>query len=379
MNMKHAIPTALTLAVAAFPAAAQTVTETTAHANISATVVADGLSHPWGMAILPDGALLVTEREGALRIVGSDGALSDPIPGLPDVAAAGQGGLLDVALAPDFGETGEIWFTFSEPGRGGAGTALGRATLTNWRSGMPGLDNVETVFSMSRKTGTSHHFGSRIVFAADGTIFMTTGDRGASDRAQDFSDHAGAVLRLNRDGSIPADNPFADAAEAAPEIWSKGHRNLQGAALDPETGDLWTVEHGARGGDEINRPEAGLNYGWPVISYGRHYSGAAIGVGADAPGYEQPRYYWDPSIAPSGLAVYSGDMFPEWRGDLLVGALKYQLVVRLDRNEDGEIVDEERMLEGEFGRIRDITVAPDGSLYLLTDEDRGAIVHVTRG
>jgi len=377
MFIKPACLSALALAFA-LPALADTVTETTEHADISANVVTDGLSHPWGMDILPDGALIVTEREGALRIV-RDGAVSDPIAGLPDIAVVGQGGLLDVALAPDFADTGEIYLTFSDPGEGGQGTALARAVLEGWQDGAAELANLETLFSMEKKTGTGHHFGSRIVFAGDGTVFITTGDRGDSDRAQDFADTAGAVLRLNRDGSIPADNPFARGEDAAPEIWSKGHRNLQGAALDPQTGALWTVEHGARGGDEINRPEAGKNYGWPVISYGRHYSGRKIGVGAEAPGYEQPEYYWDPSIAPSGLAVYSGEMFPEWQGDLLVGALKFQLLVRLDRNEAGEIVDEERMLDGEFGRIRDVTVAPDGSIFLLTDEDPGAIIHVTRG
>ena len=377
MMIKPAFLSALALAIA-LPAAADTVTETTEHADIAANVVADGLSHPWGMDILPDGALIVTEREGALRIV-RDGAVSDPVAGLPDIAVVGQGGLLDVALAPDFADTGEIYLTFSDPGEGGQGTALVRAVLEGWQDGVAELADLEPLFSMEKKTGAGHHFGSRIVFAGDGTVFVTTGDRGDSDRAQDFSDTAGAVLRLNRDGSIPADNPFVQDEDAAPELWSKGHRNLQGAALDPQTGALWTVEHGARGGDEINRPEAGNNYGWPVISYGRHYSGMKIGVGAEAPGYEQPKFYWDPSIAPSGLAVYSGAMFPEWQGDLLVGALKFQLLVRLDRNDEGEIVGEERMLEREFGRIRDVTVAPDGSIFLLTDEDSGAIVHITRG
>ncbi|WP_425417449.1 PQQ-dependent sugar dehydrogenase [Oricola indica] len=369
--------TLFALAVAVFPAAADTHVEKTDKVDISATVVADGLSHPWGMDILPDGALLVTEREGRLRIA-RDGELSEPATGLPEIAAEGQGGLLDIALAPDFADSAEVYFTFSEPGPGGAGTALGRAVLEDWDSPAPRLSGVETIFSMAKKTGTGHHFGSRIVFAGDGTVFVTTGDRGDSERAQDLSDHAGAVLRVNRDGSIPEDNPYAGDEAAAPEIWSKGHRNLQGAALDPQTGALWTVEHGARGGDEINRPEAGKNYGWPVISYGRHYSGAEIGVGTEAPGYEQPQYYWDPSIAPSGMAVYQGEMFPEWNGDLLVGALKYRMLVHLDRDESGAITGEERLLEGAFGRVRDVTVAPDGSIYLLTDEDPGAIVRVTR-
>lgn len=376
MTTKHALALLIALA-AASPAAAQTVTERTEAAGIVATVVADGLSHPWGMDILPDGALVVSERGGALRIL-RDGVVSTPLPGLPEIAAVGQGGLLDVALAPDFAETGELYFSFSEAGEGGVGTALGRAVLESWDGPRPRLVDTRTIFSMNRKTGTGHHFGSRIAFARDGAIFLTTGDRGDGDRAQDFADHAGAVLRLARDGSAPADNPFASDPDAAPEIWSKGHRNVQGAAIDPQTGALWTVEHGARGGDEINRPEPGLNYGWPVISFGHHYSGATIGVGSAAPGYEQPRYYWDPSIAPSGLAVYSGAMFPEWEGDLLVGALKYQMLVRLDRDETGAIQSEERMLKGRFGRIREVTVAPDGSLYLLTDEDPGAVVHVTR-
>jgi glucose/arabinose dehydrogenase len=364
------------LLTASAAASAQSVTEPTRSFEIDATVVADGLSHPWGMDILPDGAIVVTERGGNLRIV-RDGALSAPLPGLPDIAIGGQGGLLDVALAPDFTATGEIYFTFSDPGSGGAGTGLAKAILAGWDGGSPELTNVEILFSMEKKTAVGRHFGSRIVFPGDGTVFITTGDRGDSERAQDFQDHAGAVLRINRDGSIPAGNPFANGG-GKPEIWSKGHRNPQGAALDPETGELWTVEHGARGGDEINRPEAGKNYGWPVISYGRHYSGAEIGVGTAADGYEQPLFYWDPSIAPSGLAVYRGEMFPEWDGDLLVGALKYQLLSRLERDGSGAIVGEERMLQGEFGRIRDVTVAPDGSVYLLTDQDAGAIVRITR-
>jgi len=374
---RFVLPLAFVLVSAAFPAAAETVTEMTAEADIAAAVVATGLAHPWGMDFLPGGSILVTEREGAMRIL-RGGVMSEPVSGLPEIAVAGQGGLLDVALAPDFGKTGEIFFTFSEPGPGGAGTALAKAVLQDWDTARPRLSEVETVFSMNRKSDTTHHFGSRIVFAPDGTVFVTTGDRGESARAQDFGDHAGSVIRINRDGSVPADNPFAGDEKAAPEIWSKGHRNIQGADIDRQTGDLWTVEHGARGGDEINRPRAGLNYGWPEISYGRHYSGAQIGSGTRAPGYEQPEYYWDPSIAPSGLAVYRGAMFPEWDGDLLVGALKYQLLARLERDETGAIVAEERMLKGKFGRIRDVSVAADGSVYLLTDDDPGSIVRITR-
>ncbi len=303
--------------------------------------------------------------------------LSDPVAGVPNVAARGQGGLLDVIASPDFATTGLICFSFSEPGSEGAGTAVGCAELV--RNGNSArLEGLKIVFSMERKTTTNRHFGSRLVFHPDGTLFITTGDRGDSMRAQDMRDHAGAVLRINPDGSIPRDNPDPDGEKGLPEVWSKGHRNVQGATLDPATGTLLTVEHGAKGGDEVNRPEAGKNYGWPVVSYGVNYSGTTIGVGTDAPGYEQPLFYWDPSIAPSGLAVYNGTMFPEWQGDLLVGSLKFELVSRLVRDGSGAITDEERMFEGEFGRIRDVNIAPDGSVWLLTDERDGKIIRLSR-
>ena len=345
--------------------------------EIRTDVVADGLENPWGLAFLPDNAMLVTDRPGRMRIVGVDGSVSEPIAGLPEVSARGQGGLLDVAVAPDFARSGRIYFTFSEPGRGGAGTAIASATLV--RDGaQPRLDNVEVLFSMAKKTGKGQHFGSRIVLHPDGTILFTTGDRGEGPRAQDMTDAAGAVLRINADGSVPADNPYASGENGAlPQIFSKGHRNPQGFAID-STGTLWTVEHGARGGDEVNNPQAGRNYGWPQISYGKNYNGRKIGVGTEAPGFEQPVHYWDPSIAPSGLAVYEGAMFPEWNGDLLVGALKFQLLSRLDRDDSGKIVKEERMLENQFGRIRDVNVAPDGAIWLLTDEGDGQIIRVSR-
>jgi glucose/arabinose dehydrogenase len=296
---------------------------------------------------------------------------------VPKVLAYGQGGLLDVALAKDFATSGTIFLSFTEPGpEGGGGTSVARARLV--RDGMKGrLEDVRIIFSTRKKTG-DRQFGSRIVVAKDGSLFVTTGDGGQPKRAQDYFDAAGSVLHIEPDGGIPADNPFRDGRKGLPQIWSKGHRNIDGAALDPQTGQLWTAEHGARGGDELNHPEAGKNYGWPVISYGTNYDGSKIGIGTAAPGYEQPVYYWDPSIAPSGLAIYNGAMFPEWRGDFLVGALKFELVARLRRGKDGKIVHEERMFRRAFGRIRDVTVAPDGSVWLLTDEDNGRIIRLSR-
>lgn len=344
--------------------------------TVSAETIADGLDHPWGLAFLPDGSLLVTERSGTMRLV-KQGKLSEPIENVPEVWANGQGGLLDIALAPDFSTSNTIYFTYSQPGQGGAGTALASAKLVYGSDGTE-LENVRTLVSMSKRTNKGQHFGSRIVISPDGKLFVTMGERGEQERAQDYMDHAGSVLRVNADGTIPSDNPYADGKKALPEIWSKGHRNPQGATWDPLTHSLLTLEHGAKGGDEINQPQAGKNYGWPVITYGVDYSGAKIGQGTAAEGYEQPLYYWDPSIAPSGLVAYSGDMFPEWKGDLLAGALKFEMLVRLDRDEKGKMKGEERLFEGEFGRIRDVRAAPDGSVYLLTDATNGKIIRLTR-
>jgi glucose/arabinose dehydrogenase len=329
------------------------------------------LEHPWGLAFLPDGRMLVTERPGRLRIVGKDGTLSAPVAGVPAVAADGQGGLLDVALAPDFAQSRMIYLSYSEPGEDGrAGTSVARARL-----GENGLDNVQVVFRQEPKVSGGAHFGSRLVFARDGNLFITTGDRQNRPFVQDLTKLQGKVIRIRPDGTIPPGNPFVNREGARPEIWSYGHRNIQGAALHPQTGQLWTVEHGARGGDELNAPKAGKNYGWPVITYGRDYSGAPIGEGQRKEGMEQPVHYWDPSIAPSGLMFYTGDRFPNWKGHLFVGALGHQLVARLEL--DGERVRaEEQLLEGMNRRIRAVVQGPDGFIYLLTDESDGRIMRI---
>ena len=366
------------LCAALMMAGAQTATAgdtvATEKLDVVVDVLATGLDHPWGVETLPDGSILVSERSGTLRRL-HEGRLSPPIIGLPEIAARGQGGLLDIALAGDFETSRTLFMSYSARGPQGLGTAISRARLSDDGTALSGL---EEIFRMNRFTGVGRHFGSRIAVADDGTLFFTIGDRGEGERAQDLGGHAGAVLRIGADGSIPADNPYATGGGAA-ELWSKGHRNPQGLDIDPKTGVLYSVEHGARGGDEVNRPKPGLNYGWPVISYGRHYSGARIGAGNAAEGYEQPVHYWDPSIAPGGMAVYRGAMFPEWDGDLLVAALKFQLLVRLDLDDEtGEVLGEERLFKGDYGRIRDVRVAPDGSVLMVTDEDNGSILRLSR-
>ena len=328
-----------------------------------------GLDEPWAIAFLPGGALLITERDG--QLIHIDGADRKSVSGLPKVFADGQGGLLDVIAARDFATTRQIFFTYSEPVRGGGRTALASAILAPDGAS---ITDLQTLFGQEGPRRGGRHFGSRVVEALDGTLFLTVGDRGARDQAQSMDVHSGKVIRINRDGSIPSDNPFLNGD--TPEIWSLGHRNPQGAALDAQ-GRLWTAEHGARGGDEVNQPQAGRNYGWPVISYGRHYSGGKIGEGTTKSGMEQPAHYWDPSIAPSGMMIYSGKMFPNWAGDAFVGSLKFDMISRLEVS--GSTAREvERLFQDRFSRIRDVREAPDGAIWFLSVGE-GAAYRVTPG
>jgi glucose/arabinose dehydrogenase len=328
------------------------------------------LEHPWALAFLPDGRILVTERPGRLRIVTKDGQLSKPLDGVPKVQVGGQGGLLDVAIDPKFDSNRLVYLSYAEPGEGGAGTAVARGRL-----GESGLEDLNVIYRQQPKVEGYNHFGSRLVFSTDGKLFVTQGERQAyRQQAQNLSSDLGKLVRINPDGSIPEDNPFVGRRGVRPEIYSYGHRNMQGAALHPETGQLWTVEHGARGGDELNHPEAGKNYGWPVITYGRDYSGMPIGEGTAKEGMEQPVYYWDPVIAPSGAVWYTGEKYPGWKGSLFIGSLRGALV-RLTL-ENGRVTSEERYL-GELGnRIRDVQQGPDGFLYVVTDEDDGRVLRV---
>jgi glucose/arabinose dehydrogenase len=341
--------------------------------RVKVSTVASGLEHPWGLAFLPDGRMLVTERPGRMRIVSARGELSAPLTGVPAVAASGQGGLLDVILAPDFADSKTIFFSYSEPRDGGSGTSVARAKLAD-----NALRDVKVIFRQMPAVQSAGHFGSRLVFSRDGMLFVTMGDRQQKHfavRAQDLESHFGKVVRIEPDGDAPKNNPFVDVPGAQPEIWSYGHRNVQGAALHPATGELWTVEHGARGGDELNIARAGANYGWPLVTYGVAYSGDKIGVGKQRPGIEDPVYYWVPSIATSGLAFYTGDKFPAWRGNVFVGALGGAGLARIEL--DGNTAKhQERLLVDLRERIRDVRNGPDGHLYLLTDSPKGRVLRV---
>jgi glucose/arabinose dehydrogenase len=336
---------------------------------IKVETVAKKLHFPWGLAFLPDGRMLVTERPGQLRIVEKDGTLSEPIKGVPEVFAQGQGGLLGITLDPNFTANKLIYFAFSEPGEGGAGTAVARAKL-----GEDSLDDVEVIFRQKPKVGGGNHFGGRVVFAPDGKLFVTLGDRFKFDPAQDLSSHLGKIVRINPDGSVPDDNPFVGQDGKLPEIWSYGHRNAQGAAIHPDTGKLWENEFGPLGGDELNIPEAGKNYGWPVVSWGKHYDGKEIPDPTTHPEFADAIDHWTPVISPSGMTFYTADTFPEWKGNLLIAGLSSQAIVRLTL--DGEkVTGEERIAMGR--RIRDVVQGPDGAVYVLVDDHKGKILRLT--
>ena len=365
-----ALAAGLSLALWQAPAFAQKRYPSSA-GDLAVETVASGLEHPWSLAFLPDGRMLVTERPGRLRLVETDGKLSRPITGVPNVMARGQGGLLDVALDPDFARNRLVYLSFAEPRANGNGTSVARGRLNEQGTA---LADTAVIFRQMPTVNSTMHFGSRLVFDRTGALFVTLGERFSQrDQAQNPENHIGKLVRIRPDGSVPADNPKKPGW--APEIWSIGHRNVQGAALHPQSGQLWTAEHGARGGDEINTPKAGLNYGWPVISYGVDYSGAKIGEGTARPGMEQPLFYWDPSIAPSGVAFYTGQVWPAWRNSLLVGALAGSQLARLST--DGEkVTGEERLLTDIGARIRDVRQGPDGLIYLVTDEDDGKVLRV---
>jgi glucose/arabinose dehydrogenase len=340
------------------------------HLRLDVQAVATGLDMPWAVELLPDGRYLVSERPGRLRIIAIDGSLSAPVRGVPEVYHDGQGGLLDVALDPFFAANRTIYFSYAEPRQSGNGTALARAVLVE-ESGGARLDGFKVLFRQMPTFQSDLHFGSRIVFAPDGKLFLTLGERGLPGgmvQSQDLRSHFGKVIRINSDGSVPADNPFVGRSDAQPEIWSYGHRNVQAAAVDPATGLLWTIEHGPRGGDELNQPQPGVNHGWPVITYGIDYPGTKIGDGiTQKDGMQQPVYYWDPVIAPSGMIVYQGSLFAQWQGSIFVGGLAGMKLVRLQM-EGGKVTGEEWLLRDRGARIRDVQQGPDGSIYALTEE-----------
>jgi len=373
--MNRSIIVGAALLVAASVVGAEVI-QTREHA-VRLTTITEGLDRPWGLAFLPDGRMLVTERSGRMRVVGRDGRLDPaPVAGLPRVDAHGQGGLLDVVLHPRYRDNGWVYWSYVQrDADGDSGTEVARGRL----AGGPGawrMQDVEVVFRMAPKSSSGFHFGSRLVFDRDGLLYVTLGDRGDMARAQKLDDHAGKILRLTDDGRPAPGNPFASNTKAKPEIYSLGNRNVQGAALHPKTGVLWANEHGPQGGDELNAIRAGVNYGWPVITYGVNYvSGSKIGEGTEKPGMAQPVKHWVPSPALAGLAFYDGDRFPRWRGDVLMGALRGQSLVRV-RLDGEKFVEDEFMLQGAVPRLRDVRIGPDGYVYLLTDVPNGAILRL---
>lgn len=364
----------ITASAILFAGSATAQTFDTEKGKINVATVASGLSQPWGIDFLPDGRMIVTEKPGQLRIVSAEGKISAPIKGVPSVDDSGQGGLLDVTLHPDFAANRKVFLSFSEAGAGGTSTAMASGILS---ADGTTLENVKTLFSQRPKVRGGRHFGSRVVFAPDGNVFLTTGDRGARHNAQKLGGHIGKVIRLTPDGKVPTDNPYVAKSGALPEIWSYGHRNIQGAAIHPATGKLWTIEHGPRGGDEINIPAAGVNHGWPVVTHGIEYSGGTIGDGLkNKPGMADPVYTWTPVIAPGGMTFYAGDLFPAWNGNLLIGGLRAGALVRLELDGD-KVVREERMLRQVGDRIRDVAIGPKGAVYVITDSGDGKILRIT--
>ena len=340
------------------------------HHDFRIEVLSEGLEHPWSLAFLPDGRLLVTERPGRLLLLDPRDGSRRQVEGTPEVVAQRQGGLLDVVLHPDFRDNGLVYLSYSARHGDGLSTHVGRGRLREGR-----LEDFEVLFRAEPGLSSGQHFGSRLLFDRNGYLFITVGDHGARDSAQDRGSHMGSLIRLHDDGRVPADNPFVAQPGARPEIYSYGHRNPQGLTLHPQSGALWLHEHGPRGGDEINLPEAGLNHGWPVTTHGREYHGPRIGPAPPQPGFAAPIHHWTPSIAPSGMAFYQGEAFPGWTGDLFVGALAHRHLQRL-RFEGGELVQQERLLEAQGLRIRDVRSGPDGYLYLLPDEDPASLLRL---
>ncbi len=378
--MKHIIPSfalaaGLGLATLLTPAVAQQTYPSSA-GPLRIETIAKGLSNPWALQFLDDGRMLVTERVGSLRIVDRDGTLSPPVEGVPKVLARSQGGLLDVLLDRNFAQNRTLYLTYAEPIEGGGRTAVARATLDAGEK--PRLSDVSVIFRQQGAISRGQHYGARIVQAKDGNLFVALGEHSTNrEMAQKLDNHLGKVVRIAPDGSVPKDNPFVGKDGALPEIWSYGHRNPQGLAFNPADGKLWEQEHGAQGGDELNIVERGKNYGWPVVSHGVNYGGSPIGSGkAQAPGMQDPVFHWTPSIAPSGMTFYTGDLFPAWKGSVFNGGLKLQLLSRVSLKND-KAVDEERMLQGLGERIRDVRQGPDGALFLLTDSSNGRILRVT--
>ncbi len=332
--------------------------------------IVKGLENPWAMDFLPDGRILVTERPGRLRII-NKGKLSEPVKGLPRIRAEAQGGLLDIALDPDFVNNQVIYFSYSGLDKTGVGTEVARARLVGNQ-----LKELKTLFKALPKSDGGYHFGSRLLFDKDETLFISLGERGDRERAQDLNDHAGSLIRINKDGSIPKDNPFVNDSGAKPEIYTYGNRNIQGIAMHPITGDVWTVEHGPQGGDELNLMKPGVNYGWPIITYGVNYNvGTKIGEGTEKEGMAQPVHYWVPSIATSSLLFYTGNGFPQWKGNAFVSSLKFGQLARLEMK-DNKVIKEERLINGVVGRIREVQQGPDGLLYIITDESNGRLLRI---